>query len=427
MMTVQELPSVLSSPQRRCQIMLMLYLPGQSVTPEAISRMNNVDEAIAHQDIADVRHVIQRYHRLDIVKQTGGGYRIEGTSLDQRLCLIHWLRRGLRLCPDYISGEFTPLLKTQLKQSGISRILYDDTNLRALVNRCGQNLQRQFDSRDNAFLALYLQYCLLHQKPEFTPAFNDGQRKWAQASAEFQVAAEIARHWQRRTLKHAHPDEHLFLALLFMMLKVPDPKRDHHTQEVRLYRSINQLIDHFQQLSGQRFSDRRGLRDQLYVHLAQDINRCLYGVGIDNSLPEEIQRLYPRLMRTTQQALVPFENAYGVRISDEEMGLIAVIFGAWLMQESDLHEKQVVLLTGDNPQLEQEIEQQLRELTLLPLNIKYQTLHAFQQEGAPKDVVLIVTPYAIALPLFSPPLIHAGEPLSERQRQHICQMLEAPG
>lgn len=427
MMTVLEPPSVLSSPQRRCQIMLMLYLPGQSVTTEAISRVNQVDDSVAHQDLADVRHVIQRYHRLNIVTLADGRYRIEGTTLDQRLCLIHWLRRGLRLCPDFISQQFTPTLKMQLKQSGISRILYDDTNLRALVNRCGQNLQRQFDSRDAAFLGLYLQYCLLHQKPEFTPEFNDGQRKWAQASAEYQVAAEIARHWQRRTLEHAHPDEHLFLALLFMMLKVPDPKRDHHTQEVRLYRSINQLIDHFQQLSGQRFSDRRGLRDQLYIHLAQAINRCLFRVGIDNSLPEEIQRLYPRLMRTTQQALVPFENAYNVCFSDEEMGLIAVIFGAWLMQESDLHEKQVLLLTGDDPALEQEIEQQLRELTLLPLNIKYQTLQAFQKEGAPKDVALVITPYVIALPLFSPPLIQAGGPLSERQRQHICQMLEAPG
>lgn len=427
MMTVLEPPSVLSSPQRRCQIVLMLYLPGQSVTSESICRANNVDDAVARQDIAEIRHVIQRYHRLNIVTLADGSYRIEGTTLDQRLCLIHWLRRALRLCPEFISGQFTPLLKTQLKHSGISRILYDDTNLRALVNRCGQNLQRQFDSRDTAFLSLYLQYCLLHQKPELAPVFNNGQRKWAQASAEYQVAAEIARHWQRRTLEHAHPDEHLFLALLFMMLKVPDPKRDHHTQEVRLYRNINQLIDHFQQLSGQHFSDRRGLRDQLYVHLAQAINRCLYGVGIDNSLPEEVQRLYPRLMRTTQQALVPFENTYNMRFTDEEMGLIAVIFGAWLMQESDLHEKQVVLLTGDNPELEQEIEQQLRELTLLPLNIKYQTLQAFQKEGAPKGVALVVTPYTIALPLFSPPLIHAGEPLSERQRQHICQMLEAPG
>ncbi len=62
---------------------------------------------------------------------------------------------------------------------------------------------------------------------------------------------------------------------------------------------------------------------------------------------------------------------------------MAVIFGAWLMQETDLHEKQVVLLTGEDKACEELIEQQLRELTLLPLNIRYLSLEAFKKEGAP--------------------------------------------
>lgn len=424
MMTVTETPSALSSPQRRCQLLLMLYQPGEAVTAESICRMHSVDDAITRQDLAETLEEIQRAHRLEIVANGDGHLRIEGSALNQRLCLLYWLRRSLRVCPQFIQHSFAPSLKLRLKQAGISRTLYDDTNLRALVNRCGRSLYRQFDCRDVSFLLLYLQYCLLQQEPQHAPTFSDEQRRWVQGSAEFQVAAEIARHWQRRTLRTAHPDEHLFLALLFMLLKVPNPQRDAHTQEVRLYRAVNQLIDRFQQLSGQPFSNRSRLRDQLYVHIAQAINRGLYGIGIDASLPEEIRRLYPRLMRTTQAAMAPFEAYYGLRFSQEELGLVAIIFGAWLMQESDLQEKEVVLLTGDNAALEQELEQQLRELTLLPLNIRHQTLKAFQREGVPKSVALVVTPYATPLPLFSPPLFHAAEPLSVRQRQHICQMLE---
>ena len=130
-------------------------------------------------------------------------------------------------------------------------------------------------------------------------------------------------------------------------------------------------------------------------------------------------------MRTTQAALAEFEASWQVRFSQEEVSLIAVIFGAWLMQKNDLQEKQVVLLTDDNPDLEQSLEQQLRELTLLPLNIKYLSVSAFQKEGAPKEVTLIVTPYTTALPLFSPPLFHADETFSDHQQQQICKMLEA--
>ncbi len=103
----------------------------------------------------------------------------------------------------------------------------------------------------------------------------------------------------------------------------------------------------------------------------------MFAIGIDNTLPEEFARLYPRPVRTTRAALAGFESEYGVHLSDEESGLVAVIFGARLMQENDLHEKQIILLTGNDSEREAQIEQQLRELTLLPLNIKHMSVKAF--------------------------------------------------
>ncbi|HCI6174872.1 TPA: stationary phase inducible protein CsiE [Klebsiella quasipneumoniae subsp. quasipneumoniae] len=424
MMTVIEPPSALSSPQRRSQVLLMFYLPGQSVTTERLGRINLVDETTARQDIEETGREIQRYHRLTLRSQVDGSYRIEGAALDQRLCLLHALRRGLRLCPQFVNHHFTPALKTQLKQEGIARTLYDDTNLQALVNRCARALNRQFDCRDVQFLRLYLQYCLLEHHRGYSPDFNDEQQRWAQTAAEFTLAQEIVRHWQRRVGATPHVGEPFFLSLLFMMLKTPDPLRDGHPQDRRLRLAISGLIHRFQMLAGRSFSDEQGLSDQLYIHLSQALIRSVFAIGIDNTLTEEVSRLYPRLLHTTQAALSEFEEAWHVRFNEEETGLIAVIFGAWLMQKSDLHEKQVLLLTDDNPDMEAALEQQLRELTLLPLNIKYQSVERFQKEGAPKGVTLIVTPYATALPLFSPPLIHAENCFTERQQQHICAMLE---
>lgn len=86
------------------------------------------------------------------------------------------------------------------------------------------------------------------------------------------------------------------------------------------------------------------------------------------------------------------------------MGLIAIIFGVWLMQERSLQEKQVLLLTGHDRDLERQVEQQLRELTL---NIKYQDVADFQRHSAPKGIALVITPYATPLTVYSPLLIHA--------------------
>lgn len=425
MMTTLEIPSVLSSSQRRCQVLLMLYLPDAAVTAQSITVANGVDDAIARQDIAETRDEIQRYHRLDIITHHDGSYRIEGSVLNQRLCLLHWLRRALRLCPLFVSHQFTPALKTALKQQGIARPLYDDANLRALIGFCSRKLQRHFDCRDVQFLQLYLQYCLIQHQLGNTPQFSPVQRSWTQSRGEYFTAQEIVRHWKRRVPQGAHSDEQLFLALLFMMLRTPDPAMDKHQQDQRLRRAIVRMVARFRTQTGMKFSDEQGLTDQLYVHLAQALDRSLFEIGIDNSLPEEIHRLYPRLLRTTKAALFELEAEFGLRFSDEEMSLVAVIFGAWLMQETDLHEKQVILLTGEDKACEEIIEQQLRELTLLPLNIRYLTLQAFQKEGAPREAALVITPYATALPLFSPPLIHAVEALNAQQQEHIRAMLEA--
>jgi len=43
MMTTLEIPSVLSSSQRRCQVLLMLYLPDAAVTAQSIIAANGVE------------------------------------------------------------------------------------------------------------------------------------------------------------------------------------------------------------------------------------------------------------------------------------------------------------------------------------------------------------------------------------------------
>ncbi len=115
------------------------------------------------------------------------------------------------------------------------------------------------------------------------------------------------------------------MALLFSMLRVPDPLRDAHQRDRQLRKSIKRLVNHFRELGNVRFYDEQGLCDQLYTHLAQALNRSLFAIGIDNTLPEEFARLYPRLVRTTRAALAGFESEYGVHLSDEESGLVAVI------------------------------------------------------------------------------------------------------
>ena len=78
------------------------------------SELNGVDDDIASLDISETGREILRYHQLTLTTGYDGSYRVEGTVLNQRLCLFHWLRRGFRLCPSFITSQFTPALKSEL-------------------------------------------------------------------------------------------------------------------------------------------------------------------------------------------------------------------------------------------------------------------------------------------------------------------------
>ncbi|MEM6161870.1 stationary phase inducible protein CsiE [Erwinia sp. P6884] len=415
-------PAVFTSSQRHCHLLLLLYLPEAVITLDSLCQLNRVSQAITRQDIAEVGSEIQRYHRLLLIEGEEDSYRIDGAELDQRLCLLHWLRRALRLSPDFVLNQFAGAVKQQLKALRIEKALFDERNLAALVQHCSHQLNRPYSGRDCQFLQLFMQYSLCRQ---VCTDFTEPQCQWLIARAEHQVAEEVVRHWQKRSKTPPAPSEVYLLSLLFSQVCTPTAAAVTHQHEQALLEAVSELTERFQHLSGMHFSNQEAVCGQLYTHLAQALERALFGIGIDNTLTDEVARLYPRLLRTTQAAVADFEQRYHLTFSPAEMGLIAIIFGAWLMQESALQEKQVLLLTSSDPELEQQVEQQLRELTLLPLNIKYLHVSEYQVHSAPEGIALVITPYATPLPLYSPPLIHAELPLQTHQQQRIRKLLES--
>ncbi|MEZ3499475.1 stationary phase inducible protein CsiE [Pantoea sp. KPR_PJ] len=408
--------------QRRCHLLLLLYLPTPALTLEKLCQLNGVDAVVARQDIEDVGEEIQRYHQLELHQMVDGSFRIHGTELDRRLCLLHWLRRGLRLSETFVREQFAAPLRQRLKIMKIEKALYDEINLQALIQHCSLKLSRDFSARDRLFLQIFMKYGLLQRQPAL---FNERQRAWLAQKFEREAAMDIILHWQKRCHLAPHSSEADFWTLLFSLTHAPDADTLHHPCHQQLMTATEQLIQAFEQLAGLRFVEPQELTRQLYTHLGQALDRSHFAIGIDNSVALDVTKLYPRLLRTTQQALTPFETHYDLHFSQEEVSLIAVIFGAWLMQGSALQEKQVLLLTGENARLEQQIEQQIREISLLPINIKYQDMADFQRDGAPREIALVISPYATSLPLYSPPLIHAELPLSDHQQQRIRALLES--
>ncbi|CAI1021314.1 stationary phase inducible protein CsiE [Serratia liquefaciens] len=409
----------LSGQQRRCHLLLMLYAPVPAVQLETISQINGVAPLITRQDIAEVASEIQRFHHLEIDGNPDEGYRIRGSALNQRLCLIHWLRRALRCSPEFVEHHFSQWL-----QQALGRGAELTPELEQCIGECEALLNRSFDRRDRQFLQHYLRFCVWENQRQRHPVFTPAQHDWLHQKPEYQAAALLHHSLNQLFTLPPVASESDFLVLTFTMLKNHSYHSNDSAEDLRLMAAIKNMVDRFQQISGMTFSSEEDLISQLFAHLAPAVERCRFEIGIDNQLLEEVERKYPRLMCTAQEALAPLEQEYDIHFSSEEAGLVAISFGAWLMQGNALQEKQVLLLTLDNPQLEEQVEYQIRELTLLPLNIKYLPLRDYLRSGAPQGITLVITPYAAEHTESEPPLIYTELPLERQQRKAIRALLE---
>ncbi|WP_145483159.1 stationary phase inducible protein CsiE [Yersinia rohdei] len=418
----QELPNKsLSGQQRRCHMLLMLFMPAQTVQLDTISQLNGVGVPTTREDIAEVANEIQRFYHLQL-SSTAENCLIYGNRLDQRLCFIHWLRRGIRYCPEFVENYFAPRLYNAL--SWDNRLISEE--LPEIIAQCEPYLNRQLNEKDRLFLQLYLAHCAFEHRQQMLPELSLTQQQWLVRKPALAAADHLFDSFNPLLSNPLDKIERDVLILMLTMIKAHSYHSTQSVEDLRLINAINQLVMRFQQFSGMTLSSNEMLMSQLFAHLAPAIERCYFNIGIDNSLLEEVIRKYPRLLRTTRQALAAFEQEYQIQFSTDEVGLIAISFGAWLMQDNALQEKQILLLTQNNPALEQQLEQQIRELTLLPLHIKYLPHEVYLQSGAPAGTAVVLTPYAVQQPESMPPLIQVLLPLTAQQNQQLRSLLELP-
>ncbi|CNI39478.1 stationary phase inducible protein CsiE [Yersinia frederiksenii] len=412
----------LSGQQRRCHMLLMLFMPARTVQLDTISQLNGVGLPTTRQDIAEVANEIQRFYHLQLSANADDPCLIHGSRLDKRLCLIHWLRRGLRYCPEFVECHFAPSLYDAL--SWDNHLISEE--LPQIVAQCEPYLNRQLNEKDRQFLQLYLAYCAWESRQQALPELSLAQQQWLECKPAQAAADSLFDSFNPLLGSPLDKIERDVLILMLTMIKAHSYHSTQSAEDSRLVNAINQLVAHFQQLSGMTLSSNEMLMNQLFAHLAPAIERCYFNIGIDNSSLKEVNRQYPRLLRTTQQALVAFEQEYQIQFSADEIALIAISFGAWLMQDNALQEKQILLLTRNNPLLEEQVEQQVRELTLLPLHIKYLPHDVYLQSGAPAGTAVVLTPYAVRQPESIPPLIQILLPLTEQQNNQLRSLLELP-
>lgn len=326
----------LSAQQRHCNLVLLLFTPTTPLHLATIGRINRVLPAQAELDIHSVAQEIMRFHALRVIFHPKQGYRLQGSAYDQRLCLLHWLRRSQRLVPNSIETIFVPRINES--PAGITTAHFSQQIIDVLT-QAETTLQRIFSDQHRDLIQSFLHYSHYQRQTTPLPVFPAHLKRWLQAKEEYGVAKNLCHAAYGPLPDPALELESEFTTLLLTQLKTYRYLPQIYPEDRRLMDEIEFAIQQIENATHVTFSHREQLCTQLFAHMGPAIERCLFGLKISNLLLDEIELLYPGLMNMTQQAVHHIELEYHIHFPPEELCLIAVSFGAWLIQEGVLADK----------------------------------------------------------------------------------------
>lgn len=414
----------LSAKERRDNLLLYLACHTRPTFTLQLCELNRVSRNTTLNDIAILKRYLWEKHQLMLEVSKKRGYQINGESLSIRLMIQSLMQRILKYSDQHAQYRITRILQHHAVVHGMM-----PQGTEALIDNVLQQAEKQlgfeFTDKDRRLLHYVLLFSLIDMQNGNTPLFTPAQSAFLRNLAECKVAV-----WLNNQLVDAlgclnMTGNALYFTLLFSTSKTRGDRGKGQVSDTRLMAITRHLIAKFQSLSGVYIQETELLASRLYAHLGPAIRRCLFGVRSENVLREETLQRYPLIFRLCRQIVTLAEQEYQISFSDDELSYIVISFAAWLDRRPETQEQHLVLITEGGLSSTAILENQLRNLTVLPLHIEHRSMNQIQQYGIATHVRLVVSTIALACPLPGHvSFIRTQHILTEAEKQHVRLLLE---
>lgn len=413
----------LSADERRDNLLLHLACRTQPAFTQQLSELNHVSRNTTLDDLGVLKQHLQ-LQRLALSVDKKTGYHIAGGDLSLRLTVLKMLQHALKYADHQAENRITQTLFSHLRAVGLDvrRVQNSiDKELRQVEKHIGGT----FSDKDKRLLHYMVMFSVVDTLKGHIPQFTPGQTHFLREQATCNVAASLNASLAQTLEIPEISGNTLFFSLLFSASKKVTPPQITVEEDVRLMATVQHLIQQFQALSGVYLQDVEQLESRLFSHLGPAIHRCLFGMRSENALREEILLRYPLLFRLCRQIIVSVEEDYQVTFCDDELSYIVISFAAWMDRRPETAEQHILLVTEGGLSSTAILENQLRNLTVLPVQVERVSASQVLQHGVGSHIRLVVSTTALNCPI--PPnigFIQTQHMLSESEKQQLRLMLE---
>lgn len=412
----------LQAGERRDHLLLSLLTSHLPQFTRHLCQLNRVSRNTTLADIQLLKQQLQAGHGITLIASKKCGYQLTGEVLALRLCVLQMLQRTLKYGDAQAEMRVSQLILTRLTEQGGCATTAPEAVDRAIA-QAEQHLKRSFTDKDRRLLHKLLLFCLLPVQQEPLISFSDVQLSFLRSRPECEAAALVNALLAEQTGRKPAAGNTLFFTLLLSISKSLTRPPATGAVDCELVDNIHRLINDFQALSGFAFTDISQLVSRLFAHLGPALQRCLFHIPSENVLRREVMQHYPLIFRLCRQAIRTLESAYQVEFNDDELSYIAIGFAAWLDKRKETREQSLILVTEGGLSSTAMLENQLRNLTVVPLAIQHASVS--QPGSFATGTRLIVS--TVALPAEQFPgvtVIRVQHMLTAQEKSQIRQLLE---
>ncbi len=303
------------------------------------SDMLGVSETTAASDMEQIRPWLENNH-LELVKRPGYGVSVEGEEKDLRKAMRRFIAEfgGADLFKDHANKAISDALQNSIHGNSIYSLLKRDT-----VDRVQQVLESLEEPElwilaDNAYMGLVIHIAIAVERileggVLSGPANTDLESM--KGLEEYALAKRILTEMEEEFEIDMPETEISFLMLHLLGSKVAytDDQSKHMKEtpgvnQAKLMEVIDAMIREYDPGMAAALSADEEFMNGLLMHLRPVVVRLKNGMDIYNPILKDIKEEYPDVFEKSRRAAAVLGNAVDASVSEEEIGFLAMHFGA---------------------------------------------------------------------------------------------------
>jgi activator of the mannose operon, transcriptional antiterminator len=325
------------SPQdRKNKILKKLFMLEKNVTINGLAKELYVSEVTVQKDLKDIEKWVEAFS-LKLVKRTNQGVRITGEEENFRNAMASLIASNMEY--DELKKMLDKDQYLRIDHSTACKLKelvdIDYHKLEKIVGSAEENIGYKFT--DEAFIALIIHIAIsikrLQDKKDII--FSSYELSDFKNNAEYKVAEKLAEDIYKYFQIQLPEQEvgYIFLHILGSKLQQDSTNeielklQGELDSELAVVMAKEILSITEKVLSIDLRKDKQAL-NALILHLRPTINRLKYGLNLKNPILEEIKQNYPDIYGVAWITSSVFEKYLSKKISEDEIGYIALHLGA---------------------------------------------------------------------------------------------------